>query len=706
MKAVFKYIICCCSCLLASYYNSCAQSSGTYCSEAQKLISVLNKNHYSPLQFTSQTSNEIIEDLIEKLDPSGIYFTLRDIEKLKKFRTDLNLNSGSCELFSVVFSLYRNSLVRADSMVERIGKKQFAFNGRDTLIFSPKKNYKPFHSGSESDLEKRWLKWMKYQTLLSIFSDDEKNTDFEKNFSELMALEPEARKNITRKMKAGINRILHNPVGFENHVASVILNCIANRFDPHSVYFNENDMKIFESALSTSDESFGFYLETDDHGALKIARIIPGGSAWKSNELHKGDVLISIKKRSGEEIEIDDLAENEVEDILSTNTIREIELTVRKADEQVKHVTLVKEKIKSEENVVKSYILSGPKKIGYISLPSFYTDSENPNAPGCANDVAKEIMKLQQDSIEGLILDLRYNGGGSVREALDLAGIFIDEGPLFLQRLRDQKPTLLKDMNRGTAYSGPLAIMCNGYSASASELVTEALQDYNRAIIVGSTTYGKATGQIVLPLDSNINIYGFNADPGAFLKKDSSFVKVTVEKFYRVNGGTHQFKGVIPDIILPDLFFSEDFRESSSPWALKPDTIVKKVYYTPLKELPKKQLKEKSGERVASSKNFSRIKTMSDSLQLSFDKERRLPVTVANVKKDEQSYYHFLKALELAIIGESGYYTVKNNSHDNKVLIVDEYSRELNNELLEHLKNDIYIEESYRIITDLINFER
>ncbi len=272
---------------------------------------------------------------------------------------------------------------------------------------------------------------------------------------------------------------------------------------------NLTEKKGFETELSGFEYSTGMGLGQNEDGNYEVDRLEPGGNAWRSGELHKGDVVLSIKKGTGTAKELSEMDEDEVDALLSGNSDEKVELTVKTAAGVTKKITLTKEKVTNDEGIVKSYVISGKQKIGYIKLPDFYSreshdiqTEDDVIFDGCANDVSKEIVKLTRDTITGLILDLRYNGGGSMWEAMQLAGIFIDYGPVGSVKDKEGKVRFLKDPNRGTAYDGPLLVLINGASASASELTSAMLQDYKRALIVGSTTYGKGTAQYMLPLDT------------------------------------------------------------------------------------------------------------------------------------------------------------------------------------------------------------
>jgi carboxyl-terminal processing protease len=310
--------------------------------------------------------------------------------------------------------------------------------------------------------------------------------------------------------------------------------------------------------------------------------------------LHKGDGLISITSNNRIYL-TNDTDEDDLDELLNGDNMDDVVITVKSKGGETKTVLLHKEKQIDEESIVKSYLLKGKAINGYINLPGFYSredeDEEEANFNGCANDVSKEILKLQKEGISGLILDLRNNGGGSMWEAMQLAGIFIDIGPVAAVKDNKQQVSFLKDPNRGTIYDGPMIVLINGASASASEFLSAALQDYNRAVIVGDASYGKGTAQNVLPLTTG---------------SKQEFVKVTEAKFYRVNGGTAQWNGVIPDIELPGLYSGDKFKEKENESALKPDQC-KPGYYRALAPLPITELAAKSKARISQNPYYTHI---------------------------------------------------------------------------------------------------
>lgn len=689
-------------------FNSFSQNEANkrYAQQAFMVYRVLEKYHYKPQELNDALSEKLNKEFINTLDPTGLYFTKKEIAEFKKWdnKIDDEIKSESTKYLNLVSDLYFKKLNWADSIITLIASKPFNFNENDTLNFLTKKS-ETNYAVDEKALIKRWTKILKYQTLELLYTPTDILEDpFSADVKEVLKNEPEIRAKVASKNKRAIKRVQENSDGYGSYMASLYINKLTSLYDPHTSFFSASEKQDFESSLSTSELSFGFYFDENENGEIEITYITPGGSAWKSNQFHKGDVILKIKPEKSKVIDLSSSTSEEAVELMLSFNDNEAEFTIRKTNGQIKKSVLIKSKVRSDENIVKSYILNGEKKLGYISLPSFYTEFENKNPLGCANDVAKEIVKLQEENIEGLVLDLRYNGGGSVHEAMGLIGLFINEGPLCIYKTRNEKPVLLKDLNRGTAYDGPLVVMINGLSASASEIFSASVQDYNRAVLVGSSTYGKATGQIIIPLDTTYTLP--EVMQGALSQKQSTlgYIKITTEGFYRVTNATHQKKGVSADVNLLEPYFYTDYKESASPFALSNDSIVKKVIYTPLLPLPIKELKEKSASRVIENSNYKRLNKINDSLSLMSTKEVAVLLNPQYFKKNEKITKLLIEDMEKQLYDSTSSYTAINNLYDKKVIDIDEFTKEINARALNTIQEDIYIEEAYFILKDLVTF--
>ena len=457
-------------------------------------------------------------------------------------------------------------------------------------------------------------------------------------------------------------------------------------------------MENFLASLSTEGYYFGISVDENDRGEIVITQLTPGGPAWKSGEVHAGDIVEQIRWEGSEWIEVDGMTRDEFDNLLQESIRNSIEFTLKETGGIEKTVRLRKEKMSAEENRVKSFILEGDKRIGYVSLPGFYTDWGDEEGSRCANDVAKEILKLKKENIDGLVLDVRYNRGGSLKEAVAMAGIFIDAGPMGVLKIKGGTTQSEKDVNRGTVYDGPLLLMVNGLSASASEFLAAALQDYHRGIIVGSRTYGKATGQEVFSLEPDEK----NTSASAAKKMGWGYTTITTLKIYRVTGKTAQKRGVTPDVVLPDLYDFIEFREENLEDALSSDSISRKIYYTPLGPLPVCELKEKSEVRVSKNTAFQTTIQCSKALSLLATKLDSVSLNWSAYKKlitDEGTQFKLLKEITEK---PTNAFKVSNHIFDKQRIERDEYIRQVNEVWAKNLVRDISLEEAFFIICDYI----
>jgi carboxyl-terminal processing protease len=506
----------------------------------------------------------------------------------------------------------------------------------------------------------------------------------------VLAKEPEIRSRVKTKHLNLINNLLPSEEDYQQQLVSIYLNTFLSCFDPHSAYFNMAARQRFKAGLNTEELSFGFSLDENERGEVFIDHLAPGGAAWISGLLNKGDVPVQLKWEGSQAVELTGLEIEDVQRLLNLHSKEKIELTVRKGNGQQQTVTLQKQKLENEDNIVKSFVLSGRQNIGYVMLPSFYTKWEDKTGSRCAADVAKEIVKLKKDSISGLILDLRFNGGGSLAEAVEMAGIFIDEGAICQMKTSgDAKLEVLKDMNRGVIYNGPMLVLVNGQSASASELVAAALQDYNRAIIAGTPTYGKATGQDILPLQ----------DPAYSGADKAGFVKLTMIKLFRPTGRTAQKAGVQPDIIIPDVYGLEQ-KEVDEPFSLSADTVAAYKYFKPMKPLALATLQQKSSGRIAETAKFREGKRLAQ-LASGYRKRGKVSLKWDDAEKE-------LKAIasgsdEKLFSQPSSVYRVRNNTADQKFTPAS--VNDMNTFRLKRLAADMYVEEAYQILADLIQLQ-
>ena len=685
--------------LVSSFLSLLVSSSAQSLKNQKQLITlkrVIEREHYSPRILDDQFSSELFDRLIERLDERKLYFTADDIKQLSTYRLQLDdeLKGAQWNFLDKIIPLYKSRLKTADSTITQLSQRPFDFNQAEKIALI--KDSIQF-AATDAQLKRKWQKWLKYETLVRV-----ENICFTKKaeLKTCLQFEAEAREQVKALEIRNITKMLEHPSGFENYIVSLYSDLLATSFDPHTQYMPPTEVESFESHLNTEGYYFGISVIENEKGEIELSGIMPGSPAWNSGELNKGDILLQLKWEGKPAIELIGATQEEVSEIMDLSNQGLMEFTIRKQDGVIRKVSFSKQKIRNDDNAVRGFVLKGSTNIGYIYLPGFYTDFGEGMPSSCANDVAKEVVKLKKENVQALILDLRYNGGGSMEEALDMAGIFIDEGPLSLIKDKNGKVVSMKDLNRGTIYDGPLLVLVNGQSASASELLSAVLQDYNRAIIAGGNTYGKGTAQVILPVDTSRSALGVHVETK---NPEYGFVKVTVNKFYRVSGTTTQHQGVKPDILMPDVFDELDYRESAAFHSLPADEVKRNSYYKPLPLLPIDKLKIKSEARVKDNLSFAEVKKFAHVLE----EERRRDSAIISLK-----WTDYVKSMQVApdtkaelkkIEQPTSIYIVENSLLDKEKIKADTYLRENNNKWLQRIGADIYVQECFNILTDYIN---
>lgn len=686
MKYLFLAILASCS-----LFASAQQGSAALRSKTITLRRFLEQNHYQPLQWNDSSSVRLYDRWLEQLDDEKLLFSSAEISQLVAYKAKLDdeLMGREWNFYDKSTTLYKLALIRADSVIKSVTEKPLDFAKPGNLSW-PLSNYATGSAGIYQ-LWQQYIKWKVLRSIADVVMDSTKKatnyTEFPSNFA---TLEVRARRQVRKQELQWVQNKLSALSLPQNPLEDDYLEAISWCYDPHTQYMNAAAKADFDTEMSGLEYSTGFEMDENEKGEWEITYLVPGGPAWRNGELHKGDVILKIKSGNQPELALADASREQLGSIMAGSSNEQITITVRTVSGAQKTAVLAREKITNEEGVVKSYIINGPKKVGYITLPGFYVkEGDEDNTNGCSNDVAKEVVKLKKDSIAGLILDLRFNGGGSLMEALELAGIFISEGSLTSTRDKTGKVHFLRDPNRGTIYDGPLLVMVNTLSASASELVSAVLQDYHRALIVGSATYGKGSAQVILPMDTS----------GNFSKtaKYDSYVKVTTGKFYRVDGSTTQWKGVLPDIELPDMYAMDRFREKSNVSALQPD-LSKTAIYQPLAPIPFAGLKTNSAGRVAADPDFKAIEGFID-WSKGMSKGRTIPLQwlgYINYYKSVTDRYAAVDAAD----APARLKAVNNSLDQQRQQLTTEQSKAVNDINIKRIEKDSYIAECYKVMMD------
>lgn len=662
-------------------FASFAQDNGKSCDVLQKINTLIQREHYSPKPIDDSLSVYVFETFLSGLDENKNIFLKSEYEYLSKYKFKLDdyLRANDCSFFADFATTYKNALERSKTAIEKIQKQKFDYNSNDTIRFT-RKEY-PFYVKAE-DVEKVYIKRLKYDILEDI-SKTSKNLDsLQQHFA---AMEKVSKAKIFETALCKINNRLETKESIEKEIRNDFYNVFCSYFDPHSSYFSYDTKSSFLSGLSTDNLSLGLYVTLNEKEEIIVEEIVPGGPASEAEIIEKGDQVIKVANEKGDEFVVSCNSLETIGEIVFSDSNKKVTLTFRKKNGNQYSVTLEKKVMKAEDHAVFSFVVERENtRLGYINIPSFYTDFENNSLQGTTDDVAREIFKLKNENIDGIVIDLQNNGGGSMEEAIRLSGIFIDSGPISV--LADNKKNLkiLKDTNRGMIYNGPLLLLVNGNSASASEFFASVLQDYNRALLLGSTTLGKATMQQIIPID----------------EKQQDFVKLTIEKFYRVTGKSHQLTGVVPDVLIPTLYDGIISRENSSKTALKNDAIKVKTRFSPYSKNVVEKLIPLSQSRVNLEANFNEIKEVNTKMDTIF-KSQKAPILMnfasifSSVHEVDSLFEQVKKISETA-----SDFAIKNTSFTEEIIKTDDFQKSINEYRIKNLKTNASVFEAINVISD------
>lgn len=658
---------------------------------------MLEQGHYSPKKIDDNFSKEVFSKYIESIDPDKQFFLQPDITQLKKFedKIDDEIHGAPLQSFYAIDDIYQKRLQEYLASYKELLTQPFDFTGNETYVDDKDKTV---FAATEKDRKEMWRKKLKYQVLVryaDLIAANEKNKGNKEKVRTDADMEKEAREKVLQ-INDRIAERLKTKFSEEerfNYFANIITSCM----DPHTTFFPPLEKRSFDEQMSGRFFGIGASLRQED-GNIKIMTLVSGSPAWKSGEVQVGDIITKVGQGNEEPQDMTGYDTEDAVKIIRGKKGTVVKLTLKKADGSTKVVSLVRDEIKIEETFARSAIVNeGARKIGYIYLPEFYADWEQPNGARCADDVAKEIQKLKTENIDGIIMDLRNNGGGSLFDVIQMVGLFIDEGPVVQVKDRDGNPSVLRDKDKGVLYDGPLAVMVNEFSASASEIFAAAIQDYHRGIIIGSTsTYGKGTVQRNIGLDATRSLLPGSGDDGASL----GTVKLTLQKFYRINGGSTQLKGVTPDIILPDQLEYLKLREKDNPDALKWDEISKAKYTPWSTQASVNAVSKVEEERINNSTVFNEIKKNAELLSKLND-----GVYTLNLKKyqeEQKEIRNIAKQMESLTKSEKEN-PVELLSADVNKFASDTAKQERQNIWLKGLKTDIYLNETVNVLNNIIS---
>lgn len=680
------------------FFQSSAQLTEKIANNAFLVTRMAAKFHVQPRALNNNFSNDVFNTFLKTIDEDRIFLTKQDIIKLEPFRYGLDeqIEQRKKDFFQAILEIYQKRLLQADTMISNICKTSFDFSAPDKLVATLDTSY----PASDAEMRIKLYKKIKYHTLSVIVDKGAFSNSVNIDKKHLDSLEVYARNKSEKTYKRMIGIVKDAPGGIEEWLGEAYCDAIATCYDPHSSFFSQTQKENFESEVGNNDFQFGFSTEEDPTGGVIISSLKPGSAAYKSGLLNVGDKLLSLQWEGKDSIDVSDADEEEISAIVEASNHDKITISVRKSDGSIQRVILKKEltdATSDEENRVQSFLLNGTKRVGYILLPAFYSDwqDESSDANGCANDVAREILKLERENIDGLILDIRNNGGGSVEEAVSLAGIFIDAGPVAQIRDREGKVYTLKDANRGAIYTGPLMLLVNGYSASASEILAGTLQDYNRALIVGTPTFGKATTQVVFPLDTTFSFQSMQA-----MKSADAFAKITIEKLFRVTGSSAQGSGVQPDVTIPDISQASDEREHNEPFALSPETIDANKFFKPYPPINTQPLKDIAAEEIKTDEYFRVLNKYIETYETE-NKEKDLSLQLKDAIIENTSFDNLIKQYKSAKDEIELNYTIENNGYENQLIQADPEMKLMNDAVRKYLSHDHCLKIAFDMISSL-----
>ncbi len=672
--------------LFLTTFSLLGQNSAKTCEILSKINALVQHEHYQPKPVDDSLSVYVFDTFIDGLDGNRNLFTKIEYENLSKNRLQLDnyILKNDCSFMNDFVSMYQMALERKKKILEKIQNEELDYNTNDSVKFS-KKNF-PFDL-VETDIERVWKKRIRYDILEDI---SKLGTNLDSLSPHFTKLEKTSKAKIFETHLCKLNSILNSQKGLGYDLQNDFLNIFCSYFDPHTNYFSLDAKTSFMSSLSTSGLSLGLNVTLNEKEEIIVSEIVPGGPADRTKKFEKDDVILKVSNKKGEEYLVSCAPLDKIGELIFSDSNTEIELTIQKKNGNILAILLQKQVMKATTNSVYSFIAEKESKIGYINIPNFYSDFDGYSDQGCADDVAKELAKLKQDNIQGLVIDLQDNGGGSMEEAVKLAGMFIDFGPVSVMVNNKKKHLILKDYNRGSVYFGPIVILINGNSASASEFFAAAMQDYNRGIIVGSKSLGKASMQSIVPLDGS----------------QQDFVKLTLEKFYRITGDSNQIKGIIPDIALPVLYDSIIPREISYKTALKYDVIHTKARFNPFRKDHYPTLLALSDSRSKVNDRFKEILLVNEEINALYNNPKKpLRIAFNDVFNDIHEIDPLFKKVKKIIDMETNC-TISNNTYDLEKLEHDTFQQENNASKINNLKTNPYIEEAIAILNDFNNFKK
>lgn len=651
----------------------------------QLVTYLLEEGHFQPKDFNDSFSEDVYSRFLKTIDPYKHYFYKSDIKEFEAFKTlvDDQIKNYDLSFFNLVHNRLIQRIEESKAIYTEVLGRPFNYE-LDEVYQSDAENLE--YVSSKKEMSDRWRKQIKFSTLTDYH---DMLSDADNDNKSNAEIDDEARKSTLKSLEEVF--VYFDDMRRDDWLAMYI-NAISESFDPHTYYFAPQFKDRFDAEMSGKYEGIGARLQKK-MDKISITELISGGSAWRQNKLQVGDVILKVRQEDEDEavsivgMRLDD-AVKLIKGPKGTNVI----LTLKRVDGTIEDLSIPRDEIELEETYAKSSIVKKSNyKFGVINLPKFYIDFDDINSRNSTTDVKREIERLKGEGMDGLVLDLRNNGGGSLKTAVEIGGLFIKEGPIVQVRSTGEDRQVLKDRDPSVSWDGPLVILVNEFSASASEILAAAMQDYKRAIVIGSKqTYGKGTVQNVIDLNRMIK-NNTNGDMGAF--------KFTTQKYYRINGGSTQLEGVKSDVVVPDRYSYIDLGEKDQDNPLSWDEIQPASYELWKSSIDYETTVQKSKERMNSSAEIKLIDENARWIKDARSKDvysLKYSEYVAELKKNEKESERFD-----ALSDYTTNLSFESLAYEKPIMANDSIFRIKRERWHESLSKDIYMDEALNVLTDL-----
>lgn len=652
---------------------------------------VIEKGHYDPAVMDDKFSKGVYKDYLDAIDPSKRFFVESDIEEFKAYENQIDdlIRDRDLSFFTLTYERLQKRMQEAKVIYKALNDKPYDFTVDETINLDSDKNA---FAKNYAELKTRWRLQMKLSILATVvdkqkLEEDKKVKDPKYTPKTFTQIEKEARESTLKSLNDYFDFIedLDREDWFE-----IFVNAMVTQFDPHTFYFAPEEKEKFDISMSGKLEGIGARLQKNND-YTEISELISGGPAWRNKELEPGDVILKVAQGNNEAVEVVGMRLDDVVKKIKGPKGTEVRLTVKKVDGSIKIISLVRDIVEIEETYVKSSIVEkNGVKYGVIYLPKFYIDFENNDNRDAGKDVAVEVERLKNAGVQGIVMDLRDNGGGSLKTVVDITGLFIEEGPVVQIKSSGRKKEILYDHDPKVQWDGPLVVMINNFSASASEIFAAAIQDYKRGIIIGSKqSYGKGTVQNVIDLNqfTKNSPYDFGA------------LKTTTQKFYRINGGSTQLEGVSSDIAIPDRYsyikIGERDVEHAMPWDKideAPFESLKSVnnFETVVANSQKRLLENAQFKLIDENAKWINDRKEDNVVSLNIDKFKSEQANIEEVTKKFKAIMTYQNPLKFTSLPEEA-----------ELIKKDATLAQKRKEWHETLSKDAYVEEALNVLGDI-----